>query len=237
MQSFRRSVSTATVTLAVMRQQFRPVAHELNMFNSKWRDIWNAENTLYLIESTKKCLAIAETGDRVPTIDRPYKPNIGVGQCPFGGGARSPSNTMWPGPRSSCTISNFSTHKHCCELIRYSNTYWKTQKCPVFDFNYKLTLAYLFHVTRTCRDVIWWCIGDRFLVNLCWSSMATSCCRYRLDLFQNWRPRTYIWPASDAVAMGRRHQTHRLANILNYYAITVWSVSYTHLTLPTIYSV
>jgi len=35
-----------------------------------------------------------------------YGPKIGWGLCPFGwGGAGSPSNTMWPGPRPTCTPS------------------------------------------------------------------------------------------------------------------------------------
>jgi len=71
----------------------------LNMFNSKWRDTWNAEDTLYLIESVK---VLSNSWDGRPFAHnryKPNKPNIGVGQCPFGGGARSPSNTVWPGPR------------------------------------------------------------------------------------------------------------------------------------------
>ena len=35
-----------------------------------------------------------------------YGPKIGGGLCPFrGGGAGSPPNTMWPGPRPTCTAS------------------------------------------------------------------------------------------------------------------------------------
>ena len=35
-----------------------------------------------------------------------YGPKIGWGLCPFGeGGAGSPSNTMWPGPRPTCVPS------------------------------------------------------------------------------------------------------------------------------------
>ena len=35
-----------------------------------------------------------------------YGPKIGWGLCPFGGrGAGSPSNTVWPGPRPTCTPS------------------------------------------------------------------------------------------------------------------------------------
>jgi len=46
-----------------------------------------------------KCSAAAEMGDRLATTDMDRKLR---GLCPFlGGGARSPSNTMWSGPRPS----------------------------------------------------------------------------------------------------------------------------------------
>jgi len=81
--SSRQSVATATVTAAVMRQQFHPVSHELNMFNlgnrpcdcridyttwsqshrpAKWCDTWNMEEFLKLIKSVKKLPCSLENG-------------------------------------------------------------------------------------------------------------------------------------------------------------------------------
>jgi len=78
-------VTTATVTAAVIGQQFRPVLHELNMFNSydrpcncltdysnwgqshrpvKWCDTWNMEETLKLIETVTNYNVLWQTDQK-----------------------------------------------------------------------------------------------------------------------------------------------------------------------------
>jgi len=74
MWSSRWSVVTATAAAALMRQQYCPVSHELNMAScdcpcdcrtdytnwnqshrlAKWHDTWNAEETLKLVKIVKQ---------------------------------------------------------------------------------------------------------------------------------------------------------------------------------------
>jgi len=54
-----------------------------------------------------KCSAVAEMGDRLATIDMGRKLD---GLCPFLGGAGSPCNTMWPGPRPTSITTGILIH-------------------------------------------------------------------------------------------------------------------------------
>jgi len=54
-----------------------------------------------------RCSAVAEMGDRLATIDMGRK--VGV-LCPLLRGAGSPSNTTWPGPRSTPVPSGILIH-------------------------------------------------------------------------------------------------------------------------------
>ena len=60
----------------------------------------------------KKCSAVGEIGDRLATIDRPMGRKLG-GSAPLGG-AGSPSNTMWPGPRPTSVPSGILIHSTIC---------------------------------------------------------------------------------------------------------------------------
>ena len=53
-----------------------------------------------------KCSAVAETGDHLDTIDM----GDNWGLCPLWGEARSPCNTMWPGPRPTFVPSGILIH-------------------------------------------------------------------------------------------------------------------------------
>jgi len=57
-----------------------------------------------------KCSTVAEMGDRLATIDMGRK--LGEGSVPLleGGGAESPSNTMWPGPSPTSVPSFILIH-------------------------------------------------------------------------------------------------------------------------------
>jgi len=55
-----------------------------------------------------ECSAVAEMGGRLATIDMGRK--LGAAPRFFGGGARFPSNTMWPGPRPTCVPSFIVIH-------------------------------------------------------------------------------------------------------------------------------
>jgi len=52
--------------------------------------------------------AVADMGDRLATIDMGRK--VGAAVPPLGGGAGSPSNTMWPRPRPTSVPSGILTH-------------------------------------------------------------------------------------------------------------------------------
>jgi len=54
-----------------------------------------------------KCSAVAEMGDSLATIDMDRKKGAAV---PLSGGAGSPSNTMWPGPRPTSMPSFILVH-------------------------------------------------------------------------------------------------------------------------------
>ena len=62
------------------------------------------EMSRFMRTTDNKGSAVAEIGDRLATIDMGRK----LGAVPFwGGGAGSPSNAMWPGPRpTSCRVSS-----------------------------------------------------------------------------------------------------------------------------------
>ena len=53
-----------------------------------------------LVQSPQELSSIAEMGDRLSTIDMDRKVGAVVPRS-IGGGAGSPSNTMWPGPRTT----------------------------------------------------------------------------------------------------------------------------------------
>ena len=62
--------------------------------------IVSGQNTVY------KCSAVDETDDRLATTDIGQK----LGAVLWGGGAGSPSNTLWPGPRSTSPPSDTLIH-------------------------------------------------------------------------------------------------------------------------------
>jgi len=55
-----------------------------------------------------ECSAVAQMGDRLAPIDMGHKE--GGGCCAPFGGAGSPSNTIWPGPRSTAMPSFIMIH-------------------------------------------------------------------------------------------------------------------------------
>ena len=58
--------------------------------------------------------AVADMGDRLATVDMGRK--VGGFCAPFfflGGGAGSPSSTIWPGPRPTSVPSGVWMHLHC----------------------------------------------------------------------------------------------------------------------------
>jgi len=77
--------------------------------------LWKPDVLMYnrssqsIVLSTYKYSVVAEMGDRLATTDMGRKE--GRGCCaPFGGGAGSPSKTMWPGPRSTFVPSGILIH-------------------------------------------------------------------------------------------------------------------------------
>jgi len=71
-----------------------------------------------------KCSAVAEMGDRLAIIDTGRK----YGGCaPFGMGAGSPCNTMWPGPRPTFVPSGILIHPAVCHNKQAENC----GLCPV----------------------------------------------------------------------------------------------------------
>jgi len=61
--------------------------------------------------NVNKSSAVAELGDRLATTDMGRK----VGRellCPDLGGAGSPTNTMWRGPRTTSKPSDIPIHQH-----------------------------------------------------------------------------------------------------------------------------
>ena len=62
-----------------------------------------------LVQSPQELSSIAEMGDRLSTIDMDRKVGAVVPRS-IGGGAGSPSNTMWPGPRTTSMPSGIWIH-------------------------------------------------------------------------------------------------------------------------------
>ena len=74
------------------------------------RDDTCAEGSIYPleVEYTKKSSAVAEMGDRARAK---WAEKWEGGFCvPFRGGAGSPSNTMWPGPRPTSVPNGILIH-------------------------------------------------------------------------------------------------------------------------------
>jgi len=64
-----------------------------------------------MITDVNKCLAVAEMGDRLATIDMGLKEGAAAPLSDGAGeGARSSSNTMWPGPSSTSVPSGILMH-------------------------------------------------------------------------------------------------------------------------------
>jgi len=59
-----------------------------------------------LVTQVERCSAVAEMSDHLATIDIGRR----LGGCAPLGGAGSPSNTMWPGPRSTSLPSGILIH-------------------------------------------------------------------------------------------------------------------------------
>ena len=65
-----------------------------------------------------------DPSNRLATIDMVRK--LGGGYAPFGRKARSPSNTMWPGPRPTCTPSFILIHPNVWP--QYTNVTERTDR-------------------------------------------------------------------------------------------------------------
>jgi len=77
----------------------------------------HADHTAY------KCSAEAEMGDRLATINIGRK---GGGCCALSGrGAGSPSNTIWPEPRSTCCMRYISHKNWFCASAAFTRGSWK----------------------------------------------------------------------------------------------------------------
>jgi len=60
----------------------------------------------YMHPSSANINKSSEVADARPRPQQTWTENWGGGYAPFAGGARSPSNTMWPGPRSNSVPSD-----------------------------------------------------------------------------------------------------------------------------------
>jgi len=78
-----------------------------------------------LVQSPQELSSIAEMGDRLSAIDMDRKVGAVV-PCSIGGGAGSPSNTMWPVPRPTSIPSGIWIHP--TGWPQYTNVTYSTDR-------------------------------------------------------------------------------------------------------------